>query len=251
MLYDLWDRYRKPLIVIAVLLAVLATWLFYPGPSETRSPLPLETPAYASETGMEQAPPPSAKRSGADGTEAPAGNGETADKDEPSESEPDPLLYVDVKGSVRHPGLYPVAAGERIQAVVAKAGGFLPQADVNRVNLAQPVSDGMVVWIPAKGETPPNGFFPAPITGDGPREPTGLSPGAQAASPSAGAAKVNLNTATLAQLLTLPGIGETRAKAILAYRERHGPFHSPDEVKNVGGIGDKTYERLKGMLTAP
>ncbi|WP_019120006.1 ComEA family DNA-binding protein [Brevibacillus massiliensis] len=225
MLYDLWERHRRIIIVIGITLFVLVSFLFYPGwPNKDAPSLPL--PAYAAAKASEDAPLPVEKK---------------------AESPPAPAVkYVDVKGSVKQPGVYTFSDNERTGQIIAKAGGFLPEADADCVNLAQPLTDGMVIFIPAKNAR------------CGPCGTLGRTPGAAASGgPSAGQAasgggdKVNLNTATQEQLMTLPGIGETRAQAILAYREQHGPFSSPEQLKKVSGIGNSTYDRLKDKIAAP
>ncbi|MBT9283228.1 MAG: ComEA family DNA-binding protein [Hydrogenibacillus schlegelii] len=145
-------------------------------------------------------------------------------------------IVVDVKGAVARPGVYRLPAGARVFEALEAAGGLLPEADVDRVNRAAVLADAAVVYVPKKGEA---------------AEAGGSSPaGADAGSGAAGrTAKVNLNTADAALLQTLPGIGPTRAQAIIAYREEHGPFRDVTELKNVSGIGPKTLERLLPYVT--
>ncbi len=214
MLYDLWERYRTRILLAGVAVFLLGSFYFYQ-PDEMEVDLPLETPAYALEKESEVEPSES---------ENPAAAVErVAD------------VYVDVKGSVKHPGLYRFSANERIFDAIAKAGGALPEADLNQVNLAQPLIDGSAVRIPKKGE--PLSGSPCPCSG----------PSTPASGPSAHG-KVNINMASLQDLMTLPGIGESRAQTIIAYRTKNGPFRSPDDLKHVSGIGDKMYERLKDRI---
>jgi competence protein ComEA len=220
MLYDLWERYRVMVITGGVVLFVAASFLFDRGeqPGERVPGLPLETPAYAAESEEQEQ---SVSHAG------------SAAKKQQSE------LYVDVKGNVKRPGMYRFMEGERISAAIEKAGGALPEADLERVNLAQLLTDGSVVRVPKKGEASPCGSLFSPAS-SGQTLPSTLD--------QAGEGKVNLNTASLEELMTLPGIGETRAKAILAYRQQHGPFRTPEELKQVSGIGEKMFERIKASI---
>ncbi|MFG2104855.1 helix-hairpin-helix domain-containing protein [Micromonospora echinaurantiaca] len=143
-------------------------------------------------------------------------------------------LVVAVAGKVRRPGLVRVPAGARVADAVEAAGGALPGVDVALLNPARKVTDGelIVVGVPA----PPNlaGAPAAPGAGD-----PGAAPGG----------RVNLNTATLAQLDSLPGVGPVLAQRILDHREQHGGFRSVGDLRQVDGIGDARYEQLKDLVT--
>lgn len=138
-------------------------------------------------------------------------------------------VMVDIKGHVAKPGVYELPNGARAQEAIAAAGGFLPEADSRAINLAMKVADEMVLYVPKTGEE------------------AVLPP--QAAAPS-GEARVDLNSATEAQLIELPGIGPSKAAAIIAYRTENGKFAKIEELTNVTGIGDKTFEQLKDGITA-
>ncbi|KZZ85998.1 MULTISPECIES: helix-hairpin-helix domain-containing protein [Bacillaceae] len=143
-------------------------------------------------------------------------------------------FMVDVKGSVQRPGVYELWEGSRVKDAVEHAGGLLESADGKLINLAAVLEDGTAIYIPAKGETAE-------------AEPSqGIGTAHGNASPDS--KKVNLNTAALEDLQTLPGIGPSKAEAILAYRDENGKFKSEDELKEVSGIGDKTYEKLKDLI---
>jgi competence protein ComEA len=137
-------------------------------------------------------------------------------------------LVVAVGGRVRRPGLVRLAAGARVADAIEAAGGALPGTDLSLVNLARKVVDGELIVI---GITPPPGAAPVP---------SGQAP--------AGGA-VNLNTATLAELQTLPGIGAVLAQRILDYRTAHGEFRSVNELRQVDGIGDAKFAQLKDRVT--
>lgn len=142
-----------------------------------------------------------------------------------------PMLVVAVAGRVRHPGLVHVPPGARVADVLDAAGGVLPGTDVAFLNLARKVSDGELVVV---GVTPPPG------AGGG----SATDPGA------GGAGVVNLNTATMDQLQTLPGVGPVLAQRILDYRQAHGGFRSVSELRQVSGIGDARFAQLKDLVTA-
>jgi competence protein ComEA len=139
-----------------------------------------------------------------------------------------PKLVVHVVGAVRRPGLYRLTDGSRIADALAKAGGATRKADLAAVNLAAPLSDGVQVVV-ARRVAAGGG---APATA-GPGEAAGT------------AGPVHLNTATLEQLDTLPGVGPVTAQKILDYREQNGAFASVDELDAVPGIGPARMEQLR------
>jgi competence protein ComEA len=140
------------------------------------------------------------------------------------------MLVVDVAGKVRRPGLVRAPAGSRVADVLAAAGGALPGVDLTTLNLARQVTDGeqIVVGVPAV----------APATTPSAGHPV-RTPGAPADTP------VDLNTATLAQLDALPGVGPVLAQRILDWRNEHGRFTTTDELQEVPGVGPKKLESLK------
>jgi competence protein ComEA len=139
---------------------------------------------------------------------------------------------VDVSGAVRHPGVYRVRSDARVQAAVRRAGGARPRADLGGINLAARVTDGEQIVVPARvsgagaGDAPPSGAAADPGTADS-------------------STPINLNTATLAQLETLDGVGPVTAQKILAYRKQHGGISSVDELDRVPGIGPATIASLR------
>jgi len=172
---------------------------------------------------------PEPEGAGASGAPAPVG------------ATPVPGVFVHVLGAVARPGLFEVHQGARVVDVVAAAGGLLPAADEAGLNLARLVSDGEQLYVPAQGET-----VPGPPAG----AQAGSGQAAGAAGGSGGTApKVNLNTATLADLDTLPRIGPAMAQRILDYRDAQGRFASVDDLRNVTGIGDKTFAALQDLIT--
>ncbi|MEH1031777.1 ComEA family DNA-binding protein [Micromonospora profundi] len=141
-------------------------------------------------------------------------------------------LVVAVAGKVRKPGLVRLPAGSRVADAVQAAGGPLPGVDVALLNPARKVTDGELIVV---GVTPP----PVPAGAVGPEAGGALPAGGP----------LNLNTATLAQLDALPGVGPVLAQRILAYRDQHGGFKGVGDLRQVDGIGDARYEQLKDLVT--
>ena len=161
----------------------------------------------------------------------------------PSTTSPEAALaVVHAAGAVAHPGVYSVPATARVGDVLTAAGGPLPQADLDQLNLAAKIADGERLYVPTEGETPPptvNGAGAAPASG----------PGAATAGPTGTTlALVDLNTATAEQLEALPGVGPATAGAILQYRSRQGRFGSVDELLDVPGIGPVKLETLRPLV---
>ena len=149
-------------------------------------------------------------------------------------STPAPLV-VQVSGEVQKPALYTLARGSRVQDVVMAAGGLTVNADQAALNLAAPLKDGEKVVVPTRGT--------AALPSDPGEERTSKQPVITIAFP------IDLNTATLEELDALPGIGPERAQDILRYREEHDGFKNIEEIKEVKGIGDATFDQLKGQIT--
>ena len=150
---------------------------------------------------------------------------------EPSPISPSPStggLLVHVAGAVRRPGLYALPPGARVADAIEAAGGAGARADLDLLNLAAPVTDGMKVEVLERGAAaPPSGAPPADAT-----------PGA-----------VSLNSADQAALETIPGVGPVTAAAILAYRDEAGPFTSIEQLMEVSGIGPATLEAVRSYVT--
>jgi competence protein ComEA len=142
---------------------------------------------------------------------------------------PSSRVVVDVVGAVRRPGLYRLAQGSRIADAITRAGGATGKAELAQVNLAAPLADGEQVVVPRRGGA-------------------GVAAGAGPVSPGAPAAPVQLSTATLEQLDSLPGVGPVTAQKILDYRQKHGAFQSVDELDAVSGIGPKRLDQLRELV---
>ena len=146
-------------------------------------------------------------------------------------------IFVDVKGAVKMPGVYKLQQGDRLIDAINEAGGYLAEANANVLNHALKVTDEMVIYVPLIGEN----IEDFKLFQDIQSNPT-------ATSVDSSSNKINLNTATEAELTTLPGIGPSKAQAIIDYRETVGRFKVIEDLKNVSGIGDKTYEKLKDQI---
>ena len=153
----------------------------------------------------------------------------------------DARLLVYVSGAVHNPGVYSLHTGDRLMDAVTAAGGATEEADLSGINLARRVQDEGHYHIPRIGEA-------APDVSTVPR-PDGATPSAAPAGANTTKALINLNTASVDLLGTLPGIGPVRAKAIVDYRERNGPFKSIQDITKVSGIGPATYENLRHLVT--
>lgn len=141
------------------------------------------------------------------------------------------MIKIYITGQVKKPGVIEVEEGSRLIDAIELAGGLLDDADMKKINLALKVQDEGMYIIPRIGEE---------IDGE-------LNQGMVDTGQSGG--KVNINRATAEELETLHGIGPAKAKAIIDYREKHGPFKAIDEIKNVSGIGEKTFEKLQDSIT--
>lgn len=159
---------------------------------------------------------------------------------EPAASE----IAVYVCGAVKDPGVYMFAAGKRVVDAIARAGGTLADADVEQINLAQPLNDAMKVTVPRKGQViaiqtdvPDStalGGRPHRHSRGGSRNAHKLTPGQT----------LDVNTASAEELVQLPGVGPSLAQRIVDYRLANGPFQTADDLQNVPGIGPSKFDRL-------
>lgn len=157
----------------------------------------------------------------------------TSTPDAGAQNTPTPdTIEVYVIGAVTNPGVYVLPAGSRVHEAVTSAGGAAADADLERVNLSAFLADGQRLYLPRVGELVP------------PEDTSRLPGGPDASSP-----MVNINSADAQTLVTLPGIGETKAAAILSYRSLHGPFTSLDELLNVPGIGQVILDDIRSLIT--
>lgn len=144
------------------------------------------------------------------------------------------IIIVDVKGAVRHPGVYSLEDGDRFIDAVKAAGGYTPDADSRLLNHALRLTDELLIYVPLEGEELPDGALsvdPIPSEAGQANEVT-----------------VNINTATESELLMISGIGPSKATAIIQHREEHGPYQTSEGLMDVSGIGQKTFEKLQHQI---
>ena len=140
------------------------------------------------------------------------------------------VIFVDIKGAVKNPGVYQMKVGDRVKDALEAAGGLTEEADSQKVNLAKRLEDQMVIVVPKVGEEAeeiPAGETRKEATKDG---------------------KVNINTATVEELKTLKGVGEKKAEAIIEYRKKNGSFQTKEDLMKVRGIGKKLFESFQERI---
>lgn len=148
------------------------------------------------------------------------------------ESQPE-LIYVYVCGSVNEPGVYEVREGSRVHELIELAGGFAEDAYTLPVSMAKTVTDGQTLYVPHLNEAEDD------VAG------SGLSGSVTGDDAYGQKIKININTASVEQLMTLKGIGESRARDIVDYRMRNGSFKKPEDVMKVSGIKEAAYSKIK------
>ena len=136
------------------------------------------------------------------------------------------MIYVDISGCVKEPGVYEVQEGTRVFQLIEEAGGLTENADIEGINRAEPLIDGQKIVIYARSGDETES------AGSGERSD----------------GRININTADSELLQEIPGVGPVTAEKIIQYREENGRFAAPEEIKNVSGIGEKTYEKLANFI---
>lgn len=164
--------------------------------------------------------------------------------------EEDLSLIVDVEGAVRNPGVVHLSEGSRVYQAIEKAGGVLENADTKYINQAELVTDGIIIYVPylegRNGMVNPEEsetISAGAVSGASFQQNFGSGNGTETTRP------VNINTADRETLMTLPGIGESYAAAIIDYREQNGFFQSVEELKQIEGIGERKFEKLKDRVS--
>ena len=171
-------------------------------------------------------------------------------------------MYVDIKGAVKNPGVYQVNEENIINDVINLAGGLLDKAYVENINLSKKVQDELVIYVYTKDEIKKNNLQEnqtcssnnyiitectenkvSIITSNENNENNENN------NSSVSSSLININIASIEELTTLPGIGESKAQNIINYREENGYFKAIDEIKNVNGIGEATFDQLKKYIT--
>lgn len=136
-------------------------------------------------------------------------------------------VFVYVCGAVNCPGVYELPEGSRVYEAIESAGGFGENADVTRVNQAEILEDEEQIYVPTIGEDTES------ISGDSTKQD----------------GKININQASREELMTLPGVGQSRAESIITYREEHGRFQKIEDIMNVSGIKEGLFEKIKDLIT--
>ena len=152
---------------------------------------------------------------------------ETNNKDEKAENKHDEKIFVDVKGAVKHPGVFETTKDKRVKDLIEEAGGLLDDADTSTLNLSQKVKDQMVIYVLKHGEKPKQ---------------------ISDSSSSSNTDVININTANKEQLMKISGVGKTKAEAIIAHREKNGDFKKKEDITKVKGIGKATFEKIKDKI---
>lgn len=259
-----WGLSPRVLLLVAVLALVAVVWgvtQFSAAPRAEQVASPSTSPSASAESvqavGAQQSPgaqpgTQSTAQPGANPSESAQGGGASGET----------TVRVHVAGAVNNPGVYTLPAQGRAVDAIAAASGAAADADLDRVNLAGALSDGVQIYVPHRGETAapaqiqPNGGTAnagqgnaangASQGGTQPQPARTLTP---AGSAQKGSAPVNINTATAEELQTLPRIGPAMAQRIIAWRESHGGFRSVDELDAVPGIGPSMLENLRPLVT--
>jgi len=212
-------------LVLAVLIALGAWWVLAGNPGSPQAVAPVAAGPHP----VDQATPPTDPDPEADTAVA------TTPVTTPAAGT-EPMVVVDVAGKVRRPGLVTLPAGSRVADALRSAGGASPGVDLTGLNLARLLVDGEQLLVGTEAATlpgaPPTPVMTSPVA---PTVPVG--------------APVNVNTATLEQLDTLPGIGPVTAQSILDWRTANGSFTSVDELLEVDGIGDVTLADIRDLVT--
>ncbi len=164
-------------------------------------------------------------------------------------------IFVDICGAVANPGVYELDEGSRIFQAVDAAGGYLPEAAQNYLNKARSLMDGQQIYVPTEEEIAEHleaiaAKAPEALQGSESQDAGNVErPESSTAEEAGSDLAINLNTADTSQLCTLSGIGQSKAEAIIAYREEHGGFTSVEEIMNVEGIKEGTFSKIKDKIS--
>ncbi|MBE5660738.1 helix-hairpin-helix domain-containing protein [Staphylococcus sp. SS60] len=142
-------------------------------------------------------------------------------------------VYVDIKGAIKHPNVYKMSSADRVIDLLNKAE-LLEDADVSQINLSEKLTDQKMIYIPHKGQK---------------NIESQLGTNKSQVNQSNTNVKVNLNTASASELMSVPGVGQSKANAIIEHRNQQGAFQDIEELKKVKGFGNKTFEKLKSYFT--
>lgn len=167
-----------------------------------------------------------------------ANNEQTAESIDTDDSQP---FVVYVTGEVNNPGVFELKETERVIDAIDAAGGYTEKAGINYLNLASPITDGQMIYVPSIEEIENGNITSLTLetTGTGQYSESGTNGGL-----------ININTATKEELMALPGIGESKADKIISYREENGKFSSPEGIMEISGIKEGLYNKIKDSICA-
>ncbi len=208
---------KKLMLIMSAVILILSAGLIY---SETKNRTPLDSGHEASSELQEVSEQDSEDALGLN-----------ADMNITEETNQVDTIKVYITGQVVRPGVYSISEDKRLIDAIEQAGGFTPDADLNRINLAAKVADEGMYYVPAVGEETLPDLSISHSNGQ------------------AAAGRININQADQSQLETLTGIGPAKAQKIIEYRDEHGGFQSIEEIMNVSGIGEKTFENIKDQIS--
>lgn len=178
---------------------------------------------------------------------------DNTEKTENIETNDSQSFVVYVSGYVNNPGVYELSAGSRVIDAIDAAGGYSKEAYDNYLNLASLISDGQMIYVPSEEEIESGSIergVASGADGSGAGGVTGGNGGGNGGNSSDSGTLVNINQASKEELMTLPGIGESKADKIIAYREANGRFNSPEGIMEISGIKDGLYNKIKDKICA-
>ena len=178
---------------------------------------------------------------------------DNTEKTENIETDDSQSFVVYVSGYVNNPGVYELSAGSRVIDAIDAAGGYSKEAYDNYLNLASLIADGQMIYVPSEEEIESGSIergVASGADGSGAGGVTGGNGGGNGGNSSDSGTLVNINQASKEELMTLPGIGESKADKIIAYREANGRFNSPEGIMEISGIKDGLYNKIKDKICA-
>lgn len=226
-----WRLSRRLAVLLAILALTAGSWFWWQAAGSGTQVLPLD--GASSGAGRPEA------GATAISTEGSAGGSRASPGMDASEGSPAQEVVVHVAGAVAAPGVVQLPAGSRVHEAIAAAGGGSPGAALNQLNLALVLTDGQKIQVPREGEPPPTD-----TTAPGGPTVTGPDGVPDASAPT----KINLNSAGVQELGTLPRVGPVLAQRIVDWRREHGPFTSVEELDAVDGVGPKMLEALLPLV---
>ncbi len=235
---------------LVLFVCLLAAGIFYSfhGTDSANKTVTMQTEEkFSTEAAAKAAAKETDRESGEDITDLKETETGTSSESETEDDKPEtvPLYYVYVCGEVISPGVYRLPEDARIFEAVDQAGGFTDQAAESWLNLAEPVTDGMKLEVPSKTQVKDPAWLEKNQSGSGDSGQS-VSGAALAASKNS---MVNINTASLEELMTLKGIGQSRAEDILRYRKEAGGFSNIEDIMKVPGIKDAAFQKIKENIT--